>query len=518
MNITSQSRASASHGYHGSAPNSAMKGYAFRQDDERHETLATRREKLSQKQKAWKRDVEEDPELAAFLADEYLDLNNMPSALELSMLHQSLTGPGNESATGKQLIQLLHSPDPSVALFALRQIIERIDNDDLDVGHLAGALRPLVKIILRREREGELYWAVLVVLQMLSVEDRHAMAIGDMGGAPALVELLDVPRGTTTINAVVISNILNAIWLICCYEGNGDLSSYSDEKGPILSILNLLTHLREESTASILATNKILKQEMLQTFSDLGSNDDPILVLLTTIEKLSLLKAYRGHITAAGGIEHCVPLLLHSKTPHRVISGEIIRNLMVDNSLEFVVLEGVQKGVGLLTSSSNVEVMTGLRLFLHLYKVRGDLASLAGDMVSSGCLSICCELLLRESSDIPSHAVSLLALICKHGQEDYSFLLSQEPGMIQGIVQLLFSKKTHTLQHATAIFWYLTRITGTHQLFINSGSIPVLQQLLKYHDDPIVRHNILGSLEKIECFDDLGQDFFAPPHESSIHW
>ena len=132
----------------------------------------------------------------------------------------------------------------------------------MDLSHLVSAMQPMVAVLLRGDGTGgathstegggrgrndacEVYWAVLFVLQQLCLEDRHAMAIGDIGGPKALLTLLDDRHDFEPIPHTIITHILNTIWLLCCYEGNGDLARYDEARGPIPALVSLLCQLRE---------------------------------------------------------------------------------------------------------------------------------------------------------------------------------------------------------------------------------------------------------------------------------
>eukprot|EP01063_Lacrimia_lanifica_P008007 TRINITY_DN15146_c0_g2_i1.p1 TRINITY_DN15146_c0_g2~~TRINITY_DN15146_c0_g2_i1.p1 ORF type:complete len:555 (+),score=200.89 TRINITY_DN15146_c0_g2_i1:105-1667(+) len=498
------------------------------------ETISSRRQKLTQKQQAWIADFEDDPELYSMLGGDYFDLHGAPSERELSMLFHSLVTPDvpeqERHASTRQLVQLMYSRDPKISLFALQEIAARMEGNAVDPSHLTTAVKPMVKIITGAGEEDDVYWAVLHVLQRLCVDDRHAMVVGDLGGAPALLALIGAERGTAsheTVNHTMVCNVLNALWLIACYEGNGDLASYDEMQGPIPAMLSLLGQLSSDSPAMGLSGLNPKHNPLRDIVDDgavaaapCGEGLDPILVVLLALERLSALKVYRGQITGGGGIEKCVPLLAHRGLRHRITALRIIHNLMVDNSLEFVVLGGVQKVVSLMVAPSEMERTAAVRLALHLYRVRGDLVSLAGDMVATGCLAVCCDLLCHGNADLARSGLSLLSLICQHGAEDYSFLLYEEERLIPGLCAVLRSDHLPSKQQATALAWYLTRVEAIHQRLINAGVVPILNNILRHATDSVLHHNTVGCLQRLECFDDLGHDYFAtgPRGGLSIQW
>ncbi|KAJ9470098.1 hypothetical protein DIPPA_32723 [Diplonema papillatum] len=499
------------------------------------EGLASRRAKLSMKQKSWKQDVEDDPDLYSMLGEDYYDLNTAPSPLELTMLHKSLTIPGlppeEADASPKQLIQLLHSPDPAIGLFSLKRIAAKMEAGEMAINHLSLAVKPMVHIVLRGDRDEELHWAVLFVLQQLCLDDKHAMSIGDIGGTRALILLIDGnqkpgPR-VETVNHDALTNILNAIWLICCYEGNGDLSSYNERDGPIVSMLNLLTALNEDGALTARDSRPTMAEHLRQDYMgweaerDELAGEDPVFVLLTALSRVSALKTCRGQITAAGGIEACVPLMQHVRMANRIAAVGVVQNLMVDNSLEFVIIGGVPVVLAMLAAPAEEEYMHALRMCLHLFAVRGDLQSMATDMVSCGALAVCADLIQSHNQEAARGALALLSLLCKHGVEDYSYLLCQEKRMVEATAELLRDTHVPTLQQATAMFWYLTRVLAdaAHTSSVVTSSIPVLKRLLSTAADPVIHHNVIGCLTKLECFDDLSEDVFSPaPTLPTIQW
>ena len=377
----------------------------------------------------------------------------------------------------------------------------------------------MVAVVTRGEQgQEDVYWAVLFVLQQLCLEDRHAMTIGDLGGTGVLIALIDVCQrpmeGLESVNHTILSNILNAIWLTCCYEGNGDLSAYNEEKGPIDALLGLLCQLRE-SAAALHDTRRRLRDD----FMDVKPSEpafDPTLVVLRTLERLSALKAYRGQITGAGGIEHCVPVLKHDNLEHRVTALAVCQNLMVDNSLEFVVLGGTQCVAQMLASPYEVEHSAAQNMCLHLFRVRGDLLSLASDLVACGCLAVCASLAQAANKAVARRSLSVLGVVCRYGPEDYSFLLAQERGFVSAVVSMLRDSNLASLQQATALLWYLTRVEATHLQLVHAGAVPILKDLLSRAQDPTLLHNTMGSLRRLECFDDLGENYTLPDTDRPV--
>ena len=232
------------------------------------------------------------------------------------------------------------------------------------------------------------------------------------------------------------------------------------------------------------------------------------------------MSRYRGQITSEGGIEHCVPLLSHGKVSHRITALRVAHNLMVDNSLEFVVLGGVVPLCAMLASSNKAENAAAVRTCVHLFGVRGDLGSLVADMVGSGCCGACSVLMRGADAAVARRAIILVGLLCQYGTEDYSYLLFKEKGFIKGVVTLLKSDKLATLLPASAMFWYLTRVEEAQQTLISSGAIPRLQYIFSRASEVSLLHNVGGALKRLECFDDIGDnlDLLDPSAGSAIRW
>eukprot|EP00755_Sulcionema_specki_P024738 Sspe_Gene.81823::Locus_52973_Transcript_1_1_Confidence_1.000_Length_611::g.81823::m.81823 len=154
------------------------------------QTLYSRREKLQGRQEAWRRDIEEDAHLREFLDLDLLDLDHPPTPLELNVLYKSLVTPGvhedDQRASTHQLIQLLHSTEHHIRLYALEGLVQRIEADDVEEYQLTSAVKPLVHILLEyagiEAPQDPVYWGVMRVLQQLCLDEQHAMTVSDVGG------------------------------------------------------------------------------------------------------------------------------------------------------------------------------------------------------------------------------------------------------------------------------------------------------------------------------------------------
>ena len=503
------------------------------------ETVTRRRKKLAQQQQSWGT-ADKTAELMEVLGEDYYHATgDQHSDLELSMLHQTMKTPGadlgpngDERPSASQLIQLLGSRDDRAALFALKQIMKRMDSGDFDKGNLSHAIPPLVRIASRSPPDQdknipELELAVRFVLHQLCVDESYAITISDVGGPSPLISLITATSESPDFeqsNQTIITNILNAIWLVTCYEGNGDLASYNESQGAVPSILRLLSALVEDSNTyhKRLHSSAGIVLSRLPTASVTTAVDSSIRILLLTLQRLSLLRTFRGGITAAGGIEFCIPVMGSiSDVSHRVLAARIIKNLMIDNSLEFVVLSGIQSLCPLLASQNDEEKNAAVEVMLHVYTVRGDYGSLSSDFVSCGGLSLCNNLLQSNDENISRNGLILLCETCKHAPEDYSYLLSQEPDLINGIVRHINSTSTHhIIQCCTAIIWYISHVESLHQTLVNTSFIHNLRRLSK-HPNSSISGNALGTLKRLDWFDGLEEDenlFSAVDRAHVIQW
>eukprot|EP00668_Euglena_longa_P014565 GGOE01018555.1.p1 GENE.GGOE01018555.1~~GGOE01018555.1.p1 ORF type:complete len:475 (-),score=148.87 GGOE01018555.1:158-1516(-) len=387
------------------------------------------------------------------------------------------------------LAQHLSSTDIRIVSEACRRLCHLL---------LVGSLhRPVLSdflFLLLRAFDGrhpELRQLCRVLLQDLCHDDEVVLRISEVStGLEVLVQLLEAPPDRD-----VADNVLHAILFVCCREATGQLQRCEDRSDLTAALLELV---REELEQRPLPGGGSL----LPTTTPGGV--DMLRVLVVTLYRLSLLENYRRRLAESGAVEVCSLLLRTDAPANRIVALQALYHIMVDNSVEFVVLNGVQPLAAMLCSKVPEECSMALDMALRLFDLRGDLVSIADQLVTFGALTVLAPLLAQSHPTVRQNALHLLCCIVRHGPEDYLFPLSLEPGVVDGALAVLKYDEGEAQALAAAFLWLLCQ-RGTGDVpdqIIQQGGVPLLQRL-RDSCDATVRHNVIGCLKCLECFDGL---------------
>eukprot|EP00667_Euglena_gracilis_P009626 EG_transcript_9786 len=381
-----------------------------------------------------------------------------------------------------QLVQRLASPDVRTVSDACRRLCHLLTAGHLHRPTLADALFLVLRAFAARDPQ--LRPLSRTLLQDLCHDDEVVLRIGEVStGVEVLLALLEAPPDSD-----VKDNVLHGILFLCCGEGTGQLQRCEDRSDLTVALLELLG-------------------EELDQHAPPGTRlpgVDVLRVLVVTLYQLSLLERCRRRMAQAGAVAVCIRLLRTDEPANRIVALQTLYHVMVDNSVEFVVLHGVQPLAGMLGAKVPEECSMALDMALRLFDLRGDLTSVADQLVASGALRRLGPLLAQPHPALRHNALRLACCIVRHGAEDHVVPLSLEPGVVGGALALLKHDEAGAQALAAAFLWLLCQrgAGDVPDQIIQLGGVPLLQWL-RDSCDATVRHNVVGCLKCLECFDGL---------------